>query len=273
MSNTKLNILPLPTFGQLGVNFTERDIKEYETEEITVGSGEERSIIQYIDSETAAVGTALHLAENSVTKLVQVFAGKDLTVSKLNAELDDGATLQLIQLYLGGNDTVSEIVTELNGRRSAFEAHIGYNLSGNEKLDINLNAIQRGRKSRSDISVRGVLADCARKTFKGTIDFQNGSSGAKGAEQEEVLLMNETVQNKTVPVILCAEEDVEGSHGATIGRTDEKHIFYMKSRGIPEEKIYELMARSKLMQIINMIEDKETKERIYKALDWGEDIE
>ncbi|MBQ9542535.1 MAG: SufD family Fe-S cluster assembly protein [Ruminococcus sp.] len=103
------------------------------------------------------------------------------------------------------------------------------------------------------------------------MDFLNGSSGAKGAENEEVLLLDETVRNKTVPLILCAEEDVEGSHGASIGRIDETQIFYMQSRGIPVDKIYELTARSRIAQVVSKISDKDTADRVNAILTGGEE--
>lgn len=55
----------------------------------------------------------------------------------------------------------------------------------------------------------GILDDQAFKLFRGTIDFKNGSSGSKGDEKEDVLLMGDNVVNQTIPLILCAEEDVE----------------------------------------------------------------
>lgn len=45
--------------------------------------------------------------------------------------------------------------------------------------------------------------------FRGTIDFKNGSAGSTGSEQETVLLLGDDVVNRTVPLILCAEENVE----------------------------------------------------------------
>ena len=81
-----------------------------------------------------------------------------------------------------------------------------------------------------------------------------------------MLLLDETVQNKTVPVILCAEEDVAGTHGATIGQIDAGHIFYLQSRGIPEDRIYEMIALSKLGSVIGKIGDAETESGIRRQL-------
>ena len=268
MTGTKLNILPVPTFAQLGVNYAERDIGTLGKEKIAVPAGAEQQLIQFIGADSK---TTVAVGENASLKLVRVFAGTQRRVSELSAVLADNARLELIQLYLGG-DTVSEIVTEL-GSRAAFITDIGYDLGADSALDLNLVAVHHGKKSRSEITVNGVLRDNARKTFKGTIDFRNGASGAKGSEKEDVILMDETVVNKTVPVILCEEEDVEGSHGATIGRIDGQHIHYMQSRGIPEEKIYELITRSRLTGIINRIGDEQAEKRVYSALGWGDDVE
>ncbi|MFR2246384.1 MAG: SufD family Fe-S cluster assembly protein [Eggerthella lenta] len=43
------------------------------------------------------------------------------------------------------------------------------------------------------------------------------------------------VANRTVPVILCDEDDVAGNHGATIGHVRPEQLFYLASRGISPE--------------------------------------
>ena len=48
--------------------------------------------------------------------------------------------------------------------------------------------------------------------FRGTIDFKFGAAGAEGEEKEDVLLLGDDVINQTIPLILCAEEDVQGNH-------------------------------------------------------------
>ncbi|MBQ8107317.1 MAG: SufD family Fe-S cluster assembly protein, partial [Ruminococcus sp.] len=169
-------------------------------------------------------------------------------------------------------DTLCDVNVLLQGYNSNLSADIAYLLGESKKLDLNLLASHKGKKSSSEINVRGVLKKGSEKVFKGTIDFLSGSEGAVGAEQEDVLLMDEGVVNKTVPLILCAEEDVSGSHGASIGRVDEKQVFYMRSRGLSEEKIYDLMAQAKLRQVIDMIDDEDAKRRISTILTGGAEV-
>lgn len=292
MSTVKLNTLPAPTFSWLGVNDIQADVGALDngtyaldngscTEvlsggayEITAQGGEIREAVMFISpNDSAQVSTTVKAGSSSAVRLVQVFDGKAQTVSSVKALLEDDAGFELVQLYLGTGSTISEIDTQLGGRKSEFTANIGYLLGGDDKLDINLIARHLGKKTKSQITAKGVMNDSAQKTFKGTIDFVSGSAGASGAENEDVLLIGEKVVNKTVPLILCAEEDVEGSHGASIGRVDEEHIFYMQSRGLPQEKIVQLMAQSKIAQIVNTIADEQVRARINNKIGRGKDDE
>ena len=286
MATVKLNQLPAPTFSWLGVNGTEREIPDDLAEEIVISGGDEsvtkigvqkstnvtvnggvnpQLVVMHIRAEKAAIRTAVHADAGQQIRLVQIVSGGE-TVSALQADLAENASLELVQIYLNTADAVSGIEIAMNGRKSAFTSYIGYLLADDDQLDINLNIVQNGRKTVSNTNVRGVLRGHAEKVFRGTIDFKNGAAGASGTEQENVLLLDEHVVNKTVPVILCAEEDVVGSHGATIGQIDPKQIFYMQSRGIPEAQIYEILAQSQLGSIVKQIGDAETEQAVGRLL-------
>ena len=113
----------------------------------------------------------------------------------------------------------------------------------------------------------GVLSEKATKIFRGTIDFRKGCAGSVGNEKEEVLLLDDTIVNQTIPLILCDEEDVEGNHGASIGKIDEELLFYLESRGIGEEEVYEMMAKAKINAICNKISEEETKSQVQEYLE------
>lgn len=286
MATVKLNQLPAPTFSWLGVNGTEREIPDDLAEEIVISGGDEsvtkidvekstnvtvnggvnpQLVVMHIHAEKAAIRTAVHADAGQQIRLVQIVSGGE-TVSALQADLAVNASLELVQIYLNTADSVGGIEIAMNGRKSSFTSHIGYLLADDDRLDINLNIVQSGRKTVSNTNVRGALRGHAEKVFRGTIDFKNGAAGASGTEQENVLLLDEHVVNKTVPVILCAEEDVVGSHGATIGQIDPKQIFYMQSRGIPEAQIYEILAQSQLGSIVKQIGDAETEQAVGRLL-------
>ena len=88
----------------------------------------------------------------------------------------------------------------------------------------------------------------------------------------DVLLLDDGDQNQTIPLILCAEEDVEGNHGASIGSLDDELIFYLESRGISEEAAYELMAKARLKAVCKKIPVEGLRAELNEMLDGEEPV-
>ena len=188
--------------------------------------------------------------------------GKQVSVfSDLGSVLEKNAALELVKMELGGKEVYSGASVELKGDRSSFKAHIGYLGEKDQHLDMNYIARHLGKKTESLMESNGVLNENAFKLFRGTIDFVKGSVGAVGNESENVLLLGDEVENQTIPLILCAEEDVEGNHGASIGELDEKTLFYLMSRGFTEEEAKKLIARSRLDAVAGMIGEPSVREK------------
>ena len=152
------------------------------------------------------------------------------------------------------------------GEGSGFKADIGYLGQREQKLDMNLAVDHWGKSTESEINAAGALKDAAYKVFRGTIDFKNGSSASVGNEKETVLMLGDDVVNKTVPLILCAEENVVGNHGATIGELDEDTLFYFESRGIDKQTAENILARAAIERLARLLGDSESEEYIMNRL-------
>ncbi len=173
-----------------------------------------------------------------------------------------GGKIDLVTLELGGSKVWSSAYVTLSEKEAVFNSNMGYLCRDDHKLDMNYAADQRGKKTESSMQFKGVLMGTGEKYFRGTIDFKNGSSGSVGDEQEDALLLSDDVINKTMPVILCQEEDVEGRHGATIGQLGEDLLFYMQSRGIEEDEAKRIMIKARLESVARMIPDPEIMQKI-----------
>lgn len=169
--------------------------------------------------------------------------------------------IDLVTLELGGSRVYSSAYIYLSEKEAALSSNMGYLVRGGHLLDINYVADQRGKKTNALMQFKGVLLDQAEKTFRGTLDFKSGSSGSVGDEQEDALLLSPDVVNRTMPVILCQEEDVEGRHGATIGQLSDELLFYMQTRGFDEEEAKRIMIKARLESVAKMIPDAEIMQK------------
>ena len=207
-----------------------------------------------------AVQTKYKVGKNAKITMVQVQTLGDefKFLNDIGGECEENGTFKLIQLILGAKETYVGSRTELLGAESNLETKVAYSTKCEDLLDMNYIANHHGEKTFCDIRVNGVMRDNSHKMFRGTIDFKRGCAGSTGSENEDILLLDEGVVNRTIPVILCTEEDVEGNHGASIGKLDENTMFYLTSRGIAEEDVIEMMAKARIDGVKNLIEDDQT---------------
>ncbi len=217
----------------------------------------------------------INLSKNAKVKLVQLLSSADKALyNEVKVSCDEKSSFELVQAFMGKKqgDTgysgkiYSNVIVNLDKDNSEFKYDMGYLGQGDNLLDYNLVVNHFGKNTNCEINVNGALKDKSQKTFRGTIDFKKGSSGSVGAENETVLMLGDDVVNKTVPVILCSEEEVSGTHGASIGELDEETLFYFESRGIDKEKAENIMARASVERLVGLIENANEKEIIEKTL-------
>ena len=158
----------------------------------------------------------------------------------------EDARIQVDHRVLGAGQSYTGLACDLRGDRADATIRTRYLGHGDERRDFNYIVRHRGKKTTCNLDANGVLADKSRKVLRGTIDLVHGCKGAEGTERESVLLANKGVDNKTVPVILCDEDDVAGNHGATIGHVRDEQLFYMACRGISAEEAEQLFITAKL---------------------------
>lgn len=160
--------------------------------------------------------------------------------------LDEGARVNVRHVVLGGGFTATGLAADLRGDRSRIDVDTSYLASGTQQRDFNYIIRHRGRKTVSNMDANGVLTGTSKKCLRGTIDLIHGAKDAEGNERETVLLASKGVDNKTVPNILCDEDDVAGNHGATIGHVRPDQLFYAACRGLSQEQTEALFLSAKL---------------------------
>ena len=150
-----------------------------------------------------AFRTKLYAKKNSRIRLVQINMldeGQRL-LNAVGSVCDETAKLDVLQMFIGRGDVYNGIQTELEGDQSELHTEIGYIGQKQQSVDMNLVVNHWGKETNCDIQVDGTLKDAAKKVFRGSIDFKRGSSGSKGAETENVLLLGDDVENKTIPPV------------------------------------------------------------------------
>lgn len=252
------------------INFSKDESQANLTYIIAEENSESTVVFVYEGKASDSIFRAKILAkENAKIHIakVQLLGKESLQLDDTSVIAKDGAEVQFTQIELGGQHVDSGLGVILQGYKSKFTSEVAYICKKDQLLDMNHIVYHTGKKSECVMNVNGTLLENAVKTYRGTIDFKNGCAGAKGNEMEEVLLLSPKAINKSIPVILCDEEDVEGEHGSTIGRLSKEVLFYMQSRGISEAEAEKIMSRAKIQAAASLIPSEEVKEKINAYLD------
>ena len=165
-------------------------------------------------------------------------------LESVGLEVHQDAAVDVKQYALGGTTIGLGLTANLVGARARLDLNNRYHATHEETLDINHLVRMRGTSTRAQLTESGVLNEAAKKTLRATIDLVRGAKDAQGNEIETVMILGDDVVNKTMPVILCDEDDVAGNHGATIGSVSPEQLDYLAARGLSHQAAEQLFVRA-----------------------------
>lgn len=127
------------------------------------------------------------------------------------------------------------------GARSEFT---GITFAGKgQYLDTGAQVMHYAPNTYSTINSKSISKSGGVAIYRGTVDIGEQAKGSKCSVSCESLMLDSESRSDTIPAIRIATEDVDLGHEAKIGRIDETAIFYLMSRGIPEEEAKAMIVR------------------------------
>ena len=183
-------------------------------------------------------GAKLHLIE-----MLGVNEGQQ-HLESVGLEIHQDAAVDVKQYALGGSTIGLGLTANLVGAQARLDLNNRYHATHEETLDINHLVRMRGTSTRALLTESGVLNEAAKKTLRATIDLVRGAKDAQGNEIETVMILGDDVVNKTMPAILCDEDDVAGNHGATIGSVSPEQLDYLAARGLSRQAAEQMFIRA-----------------------------
>ena len=235
-----LGEIPLKTWRWLGVN------------QLQTSAQVEEQIISVPDGEIKKL-SAVNLSNDNIARKIKISVGK-------------GARVEFISADLGRGDYSADVEIDLLGDDSVADLEAVYFGDAERKLDFNYVIRQHGKRTSANMNVRGALTDKSDKIFRGTLDFKRGAKNSTGRELEEVIILSEGTRNRSVPLMLAAEDQIDGHHAVSVGRLDEEKIFYLMSRGLDKLAAERLIVEAAFNPVIEKIPDENLRVELLETL-------
>ena len=198
--------------------------------------------------------------------LMQTLGAPASHLQVVNLQVGEDASVSAVLCDMGAGTATVGTRTDLLGENSHGDVYKLYLGGEGTRLDENhlLNLIGRG--AVGNIIARGTLWGNARKAMKSTLDFRPGATGSVGREEEVVLTLSDRVINRSVPFLLCGEDDVEGSHATSSGQPDVARLYYLMSRGLSPAEAKRLLVEASMMPVILQLPTEEAQAQVKTRL-------
>jgi Fe-S cluster assembly protein SufD len=97
------------------------------------------------------------------------------------------------------------------------------------------------------------MNDKSRAVFNGKVFVRENAHGTDAQQSNKNLLLSNEARVDTKPQLEIFNDDVKCSHGATVGQLEEEELFYLLTRGLPENLARNLLTYGFAEEIINKI--------------------
>jgi len=113
----------------------------------------------------------------------------------------------------------------------------------------------------------------SRGVFNGRALIQPGADGSSVHQSNANLLLSPLAEMDTKPELEIYADEVEASHGATVGQLDETAVFYLRSRGLSEAAARRLLTTAFCHAVTDRVRGRGLAERIAEMIDAAMPVE
>ncbi|MQA16280.1 MAG: Fe-S cluster assembly protein SufD [Pseudonocardiaceae bacterium] len=200
---------------------------------------------------------------------VQDWAGDAVHVAAQYARLGRDAVLRATAVSLGGN-LVRQSPTVTFAQPGGDAELLGlYFADDGQHLEHRLLVDHAVPHCKSNVIYKGALqGENAHSVWIGDVLIQAAAEGTDTFELNRNLLLTDGARADSVPNLEIETGEIAGAgHASTTGRFDDEQLFYLRSRGIPEDQARRLVVRGFFGEILQRIAVPAVRERLEAAIE------
>lgn len=125
--------------------------------------------------------------------------------------------------------------------------------TGRQRHDTSITVDHAASHGVSTQTVSGVIDDHASGSFTGHVVVRENTIANNARQSNRNLVMTSTAQANTRPWLEIFADDVQCTHGATVGRLDAEALFYLRSRGIELNLARAMLVEAFIAEIVDKV--------------------
>jgi Fe-S cluster assembly protein SufD len=208
-----------------------------------------------VDLDVAAGATLAHVT-------IQDLGREAVALGALQARLGERSRLDTIGFSIGAAVGRQDVRLTFAGAHASASVNAIALAGGRRHLDTTLVVDHLAPGCESRELLKTVLAGEARAVYQGKIVVEPQAQKTDGKMMMRALMLSEGPEADMKPELEIFADDVVCGHGATAGAIDEELLFYLRSRGIPEDEAQTLMVHAFLGEVLETVPNEELREAL-----------
>ncbi|MBP5402462.1 MAG: Fe-S cluster assembly protein SufB [Treponema sp.] len=152
------------------------------------------------------------------------------------AKVEEGGKIEWVSGSFGSHVSYLYPESDLVGKNAHAE-FTGITFAGNgQNLDTGAKMVHRAPDTTSLITTKSISKGGGISTYRSAVYIDKNSKGAKASVSCQSLMLDSESRSDTIPAMTVLTDDADVGHEAKIGRISSEAIFYLMSRGIPEDE-------------------------------------
>ena len=199
---------------------------------------DDNSHLHYVEGCTAPTysDSSLHAA------VVEIYVGKNSTCRySTGALVEENGVMEWIDGNIGSKVTMKYPACILKGDNSSGTCITISVATHEQQQDSGARMIHIGKNTTSTIISKSIARLGGNATYRGKVDIKESATNSKSIVKCDSLILDKKSKSDAYPTNICRTALSNLEHEATVSRISEDKLFYLMSRGIPEEKATELI--------------------------------
>ena len=197
----------------------------------------------YSESSLHAAIVEIYVGKNSKCRYstVQNWATNVYNLVTKRALVDEAGVMEWIDGNIGSKVTMKYPCCVLKGDNSKGTCiTISVAKSGQEQ-DSGARMIHIGKNTKSNIVSKSIAGNGGNATYRGKVEIKKNALNSDAMVKCDSLILDDKSMSDTIPMNIVGNITSNIEHEATVSKISDDVLFYLMSRGIPEERATELI--------------------------------
>ena len=197
----------------------------------------------YSESSLHAAIVEIYVGKNAKCRYstVQNWATNVYNLVTKRAVVDDNGVMEWIDGNIGSKVTMKYPCCVLKGDNSRGTCITISVAKSNQEQDSGARMIHIGKNTKSNIVSKSIAGSGGNATYRGKVDIKKSALNSEAMVKCDSLILDDKSMSDTIPVNAVGNISSNIEHEATVSKISDDVLFYLMSRGIPEERATELI--------------------------------